>query len=195
MAPGLGFGLGLAAGCGRCVLTGFSGRLAAVLGFGWVVGVGFVGAWALAAAGLLAVGAGLEARLGGVPRGLGGGVLDDGVVVVVDEVVVVVEVVESEAEERAVGDGGGSWAWGRAYDAGSCKQRERGCRFGHRACARVFPGDPCVLVLAWRRYLGCAGTWVTRGVAISAPGRAGVFAGGSRGSGRSIAGCRACPPL
>ena len=112
MAPGLGLGLGLAAGCGRGVLTGLAGRLAAVLGFGWVVGVGFVGAWALAAAGLLAVGAGLEACLGGVPRGLGGGVLDEDVVVVVDEVVVVVEVVESEAEERAVGDGGGSWASG-----------------------------------------------------------------------------------
>ena len=109
MAPGLGLGLGLAAGC---VLTGLDGRLAAVLGCGWVVGVGFVGAWALAAAGLLAVGAGLEARLGGVPRGLGGGVLHEDVVVVVDEVVVVVEVVESEAEERAVGDGGGSWASG-----------------------------------------------------------------------------------
>ena len=102
MAPGLGLGLDWAAGC----------RLAAVLGFGWVVGVGFVGAWALAAAGLLAVGAGLEARLGGVPRGLGGGVLDEDVVVVVDEVVVVVEVVESEAEERAAGDGGGSRASG-----------------------------------------------------------------------------------
>ena len=110
MAPGLGLGLSLAAGCGRGVLTGSGGRLAAVLGFGWVVGVGFVGAWDLAAAGLLAVGAGLEARLGGVPRGLGGGVLDEDVVVVVDEVVVVVEVVESEAEERAVGDGRGSWA-------------------------------------------------------------------------------------
>ena len=112
MAPGLSFGLGVAAGCGRGVLTGLGGRLAAVSGFGWVVGVGFVWAWALAAAGLLAVGAGLEARLGGVPRGLGGGVLDEDVVVVVDEVVVVVEVVESEAEERAVGDGGGSWASG-----------------------------------------------------------------------------------
>ena len=112
MAPGLGLGFGLAAGCGRGVLTGLGGRLAAVLGFGWVVGVGFVGAWALAATGLLAVGAGLEARLGGVPRGLGGGVLDEDVVVVVDEVVLVVEVVESEAEERAVGDGGGSWALG-----------------------------------------------------------------------------------
>ena len=33
-------------------------------------------------------------------------------VVVADEVVVVVEVVESEAEERAVGDGGGPWAAG-----------------------------------------------------------------------------------
>ena len=30
----------------------------------------------------------------------------------VDEVVVVVGVVESEAEERAVGDGGGPWASG-----------------------------------------------------------------------------------
>ena len=102
MAPGLGLGLGLAAGR----------RLAAALGFGWVVGVVFAGAWALAAAGLLAVGAGLEARLGGVPRGLGGGVLDEDVVVVVDEVVVVVEVVESEAEERDAGDGGGSRASG-----------------------------------------------------------------------------------
>ena len=44
------------------------------------------------------------------PAPSGGGVLDEDVVVVVDEVVVVVEVVESEAEERAVGDGGGPWA-------------------------------------------------------------------------------------
>ena len=112
VAPGLDLGLGLAAGCGRGALTGLGGCLAAVLGFGWVAGVGLVGAWALAAVGLLAVGAGLGARLGGVPRGLGGGVLDEDVVVVVDEVVVVVEVVELEAEERAVGDGGGSWASG-----------------------------------------------------------------------------------
>ena len=82
------------------------------LGFGSVAGVGLVRAWALAAAGLLAVGAGLGARLGGVPRGLGGGVLDEDVVVVVDEVVVVVEVVESEDGERAVGDSGGPWASG-----------------------------------------------------------------------------------
>ena len=112
MAPGLDLNLGLAAGCGRGALTGLGGCLAAVLGFCWVVGVGFAGAWALAAVGWLAVGAGLGARLGGVPRGLGGGVLDEDVVVVVDEVLVVVEVVESEAEERAVGDGGGSWASG-----------------------------------------------------------------------------------
>ena len=112
VAPGLDLGLGLAAGCGRGALTDLGGCLAAVLGFGWVAGVGLAGAWALAAAGLLAVGAGLGACLRGVPRGLGGGVLDEDVVVVVDEVVVVVEVVESEAEERAVGDGGGSWASG-----------------------------------------------------------------------------------
>ena len=112
VALGLDLGLGSAAGCGRGALTGFGGSLAVVLGFGWVAVVGLVGAWALAAAGLLAVGAGLGARLGGVPRGLGGGVLDEDVVVVVDGVVVVVEVVGSEAEERAVGDGRGSWASG-----------------------------------------------------------------------------------
>ena len=112
MAPGFDLGLGSAAHCGCGALTGLGGCFAALLGFGWVAGVGLVGAWALAAAGLLAVGTGLGARLGGVPRGLGSGVLDEDVVVVVDEVVVVVEIVESEAEERAVGDGGGSWASG-----------------------------------------------------------------------------------
>ena len=91
---------------------GLGGCLAAVLGFGSSAGAGLVGAWALAVAGLLAVGTGLGARLGGFPRGLGAGVLDEDVVVVVDEVVVLVEDVESEAEERAVGDGGGPWASG-----------------------------------------------------------------------------------
>ena len=38
--------------------------------------------------------------------------LDEDVSVVVNEVVVVVEVVESQAEERAVRDGGGPWASG-----------------------------------------------------------------------------------
>ena len=112
MAPGLGLGLGLAAGCGRGALTSLGGCLAAVLGLGWVADAGLIGAWALAAAGLLAVGTGLRARLGGFPRGLGGGVLDEDVVVVVDKVVLVVEVVESEAEERAVGDCRGPWASG-----------------------------------------------------------------------------------
>ena len=51
-------GLGLAFGC-----------LAAVLGFAGAAGAGLVGAWALAAAGLLAVGTGFGARLGGFPRG------------------------------------------------------------------------------------------------------------------------------
>ena len=102
MAPGLGLGLGLAAG----------GCFVALLGFGWVAGAGLVRGSALAVAGLLAVGAGLGARLGGFPRGLGGGVLDEDVVVVVEELVVLVEVVESEAQERAVGDSGGPWASG-----------------------------------------------------------------------------------
>ena len=112
MAPGLGLGLGVAAGCGRVAPTGLGGCLAPVLGFGRAAGAGLVRAWALAAAGLLAVGRGLWAHLGGFPRGLGGGVLDEDMVVVVDEVVVVLEVVESEADERAVGDGGGPWASG-----------------------------------------------------------------------------------
>ena len=58
------------------------------------------------------MGTGLGARWGGFPRGFWGGVLDEDVVVVAEEMVVVVEVVEWEAEERAVGDGGGPWAAG-----------------------------------------------------------------------------------
>ena len=112
MAPGLGLGLSLAVGCGPGTLMGLGGCLAVVLGFGQAAGAGFVGAWELAAAGLLALGTGLEARLGGFPGSFGRSVLDEDVVVVVDEVVVVVEVVVSEAEERAVGDGGGPWAAG-----------------------------------------------------------------------------------
>ena len=111
---GAGFALGFGLGCGlrSWRADGFGWLFGGGLGFRLGRGCGLVGAWALAAVGLLAVGAGLGASLGGVPRGLGGGVLDEDVVVVVDEVVVVVEVVESEAEERAVGDGGGSWASG-----------------------------------------------------------------------------------
>ena len=136
MAPGLGLGLGLAAGYGRGALTGLGGCLAAVLGFGWVAGAVLVGVWALAAAGLLAVGTGFGARSGGFPRGLGDGVVDEDVVVVVDEVVVVVEVVESEAEERAVGDGGGPWASGAGV----------GCRLLQVARTRVRVWVPGVCV-------------------------------------------------
>ena len=63
-------------------------------------------------AGGFAVATGWWARLGGFPRGLGGGVLDEDVVVVADKVVVVVEIVDSEAEETDVGDGVGSRAAG-----------------------------------------------------------------------------------
>ena len=91
---------------------GLDGCLAAVLNFGRAAGAGFTGAWALAVAGLLAVGTGLGALFRGFPLGWGGGVLHQDVVVSADEPVVVVEVVESEAEERAVRKGRGSWAAG-----------------------------------------------------------------------------------
>ena len=71
VAPCLGLGLELAAGCGRGVLTGSAGCLAAVFGFGWAAGAGFVGAWALAAAGLLTVGTGFGACLEVSPAALG----------------------------------------------------------------------------------------------------------------------------
>ena len=86
--------------------------MAAVLGLGWAARVRFAGAWALAVAGALAVRTGLGARKGGFPCGLGGGVLDEDIVVSADEVLVVVEVVGSKAEDRDVGDGGGSRAAG-----------------------------------------------------------------------------------
>ena len=112
MAPSLGLGLGLTAGCGRGAPTAPGCCSAVVLGFGRAAGAGVVGAWALAAAGLLALGTGLGARLGVFPRGLGGGVLDEDVVVVANDMVVVVEVVVSEAEGRAVGNGREPWAAG-----------------------------------------------------------------------------------
>ena len=112
MALSLGFGLDLSAGCARGAPASLGGCLTAVLGVGRAPGAGFVGAWALAAAGLLVLGTGLGARSGGFARGLEGGVLDEVMVLVADEVVVVVEVVESEAEDRAVGEGGGPWAAG-----------------------------------------------------------------------------------
>ena len=122
-APPWGFGLGLLSWC-RTWAWAWAWLRAAVAArrrvpvaawrpswvSGGVPGAGFVGAWALAAAGLLAVGTSLRACFGGFPCGLGAGVLDEDVVVVSDQVVVVVEVAESEAEERAVRDGGGPWA-------------------------------------------------------------------------------------
>ena len=142
MAPGLGLGLGLSVGCGCGVLTYLGGCLAAVLGFGWVAGASLVRAWALAAAGLLAVGTGLGARLGGVPRGLGGGVLDEDVPVVVDEVVVVVEVVDSDAEERSVGDGGGPWASGAGVGCWVLQVARTMVRVWARGVPARFPWSP-----------------------------------------------------
>ena len=143
LAPGLGLGLGLAAGWGRgmavglgcCLAVGLGGGwvlgsgAAAGLGFGWAAGAGFAGVrcrpalpvagrgavGALAAAAVPTAGMGFGARVGGVARGLGGGVPGEGVVVEVDEVVVVVQVVDSEAEETDVGDAGaGCWVlWAR----------------------------------------------------------------------------------
>ena len=107
VALALGLGLDLAAGCGRGAPTGLRGCLAVVLGFGRVAGAASSGRGPWRRWGCSRWG-----RVWGPvwevsPRGLGGAVLDEDVVVVVDEVVVVVEVVESEAGERAVGDGKG----------------------------------------------------------------------------------------
>ena len=84
----LGGGLGFRPGCGRGLCSGMG------LGSGGVARGedGFGGSF------------------GGFSRVLGGGVLDKDVVTMADEVVVVVEVVESEAVERAVGNGGGPLA-------------------------------------------------------------------------------------
>ena len=111
---GAGLGLGLGFGCGlrSWRADGFRWLFGGSLRFRPGCGCGPRRGVGLGGGGLLAVGTGFGARLGGFPRGLGGGVLDEDVVVVVDEVVVVVEVVESEAEERALGDSGGPWASG-----------------------------------------------------------------------------------
>ena len=111
---GAGLGLAFELGCRMQSWRADGFRWLSGSGLGFRLGCGCgprQGVWALAAAGLIAVGTGLGARLGGFPRGLGGEVLDEELVVV-DGVVVVLEVVESEAEERAVGDGGGPWASG-----------------------------------------------------------------------------------
>ena len=111
---GDGFGLRLGLGCGL--------RSWRADGFGWLFGggLGFRLGRGFGPRRGVGLGGGGVARGGGVfggpfgrcPPRPRGGVLDEDVVVAVDEVVVVVEVVESEAEERAVGDGGRSWASG-----------------------------------------------------------------------------------
>ena len=69
---GLGLEFGLGCGLRSWPLMGLGGCLAVVLGFGWVAGAGLVGAWALAAAGLLAVGTGFGGPFGRFPPWLGG---------------------------------------------------------------------------------------------------------------------------
>ena len=159
-----------------------------VLGLRRVAGAGFAGVWAFAAAGLLVVRTGLGARMEGFPRGFWGDVLDEDVVVVPDEVVVVVEVVKSEAEERAVGDDGGSLVAGAGV---GCRvlwlMRTRLRVRASGLCAR-FPWCPACFPVAVHVYppgrwhcIRCAGWWVIRGGSTSAPGRVGACAGGSRG--------------
>ena len=108
---GAGLGLELAIFCGL--------RPWCTDGFQWLLGggLGFRAGWRARASlgrrpwrrrGCPRSGRVSWARLRGFSRGLGDFVLDKDLVVVADEVVVVVAVVESEAEERAVGDGGGS---------------------------------------------------------------------------------------
>ena len=104
LAPGLGLGLGLAAGllvvARRRVWASAGLRMWALLGCvaaplcQWQV-VGLRGSWRW---GALAAGIGFGACVGGVARGPGGSVLGKGVVVEVDEFFVVVEVVESGRE-------------------------------------------------------------------------------------------------
>ena len=185
-APGLGLGLGFAAGWGRGAVTGFGGCLAVVLNFGRGAGAGFARvcrrpAWpvagceaaaALAVAGAPPVGTGLGACLGDFAHRLGGGVLDEDVVVEVDEVLVVVEVVELEAEETDVGDGGGFRMAGAGAGFSVLWAMRRRVRvWALRVCARF----PCCLVcwccgchhvwcaVALWSCLGCAGSWVIRG--------------------------------
>ena len=111
---GAGFGLGFGLGCGlrSWRSDGFGWLFGGCLGFRLGQGCGPRRGVGLGGGGVARGGGGFGSAFGRCPCGLGGGVLDEDVVVVVDEVVVVVEVVESEAEERAVGDGGGSWASG-----------------------------------------------------------------------------------
>ena len=171
---GAGLGLGLGFGSGFGVAAGLGGCLAVVLGGGLVLGcgvaegwgfgraagagfaglcchpalpvVGFGAAGALAAAGAPTVQTGSGARMDGVARGLGDGVLDEGVVVGVDEVVVVVEVVQSAAEETHVRDAGGS------HPESEAEEIDVGDGGGSRTAG---PGTGCWVLWAMR-----VRTWV-----------------------------------
>ena len=111
---GAGFGLWFGLGCGlrSWCADGFGWLFGGGLGFRLGRGCGPRQGVGLGGGGVARGGDGFGGPFGRCTRGLGGGVLDEDVVVAVDEVVVVVEVVESEAEERAVGDGRGSSASG-----------------------------------------------------------------------------------
>ena len=104
----LGLGLWFRSGLRPWCVDGFEWLLGGGLEFRPVCGRGFSWGMGLGSSRGARGGDGFGGRLGGFPRGLGGGVLNEVVVVVADEVVVVSEAVELEAEERDVGDGRGS---------------------------------------------------------------------------------------
>ena len=188
----------------------------------WLV-AGCAAAGALAVAGAPAMGRGLEACLGDFAPSLRAGVLGDDVEVVVDELVVVVEVVESEAEETDVGDGGRSQPESEVEVTDVADTRASltvgagvGCSvlwamrtkvrvWASGVCARLQWCSLCVpgLVLWVVSCVVLGGvvelSWLRRQVgypgSTSAPGGVGVPARGIRGSRRSIAGCQACPLL
>ena len=105
-----------------------------------------------------------------------------------DEVVVVVRVVGSKVEERAVRDGGVSWAAGAGVGCWVLPVIRTGPRVRAPGVCAGFPWCPaCVPVLVhvhvamWLRCLNCAGKWVIREGSTSAPGCVAAFAGGSQG--------------
>ena len=104
---GAGLGLGLGFGCGLRLrrADGFRRLLGGGLGFRPGCGRGPRQSVGLGGGGVARGGDGFWGPFGRILPQFGVGVLDEDVVVVVDEVVVVVQIVESEAEGRAVGDG------------------------------------------------------------------------------------------
>ena len=109
---GAGLGLGIGFGCGlkSWCANGFRWLLNGGLQFQPGCGRGLCWGLGLGGGGVAQGGDGFAGPFGRLSQLLGGGVLDQDVMEVTDVAVVVVEVVESEAEEAAVGDRGGSWA-------------------------------------------------------------------------------------